>query len=246
MQRARSILTENPAHPRGGGPTSWGDDRVGEGGAVDRGPSGLAAVEPAPFRARYPETRLHIIEGFYPTLESGLRDGSIDFYIGPDSGAKTVAELSRELLFNNRRIVLCRRGHPLHKSTSLVQLQSADWITTSITADAEDEIGIIFRRHDIPSPRLAVRSQSALTLLTCLANTDLLAMVPQQWADFDITRDVLWTIKIEEELIAPPLVLIQRADLPLTPASIFLLDLIRRACARMADENSRTIREKPG
>jgi DNA-binding transcriptional LysR family regulator len=36
-----------------------------------------------PFRARYPDVRLHIIEGFYPTLELGLRDATVDFYIGP-------------------------------------------------------------------------------------------------------------------------------------------------------------------
>jgi len=37
-----------------------------------------------PFRARYPAVQLRVIEGIYPTVEGGLRDGSIDFYIGPE------------------------------------------------------------------------------------------------------------------------------------------------------------------
>jgi len=186
-----------------------------------------------PFRTRYPNIRLHIIEGFYPTLEAGLRDGSIDFYIGPDAGAQPTPELSKEILFHNRRVVLCRTGHPLASATSLRDLDGADWITTSITADASDEIDAFFARHQLPPPRLAVRSQSALTLMTCLANSDLLAMVPAQWREFELTREVLTTIRVEEELTAPPLVVIQRADLPLTPAATHLLDLMQRAKAKL-------------
>lgn len=189
-----------------------------------------------PFRARYPDTKLHIIEGFYPTLEERLRDGTVDFYIGPDGGAQPVPQLSREVLFHNRRIVLCRAGHPLAAATSLRELVGQDWVTTSITADAGDEINAFFARHGLPPPRLAVRSQSALTLLTCLANSDLLAMVPAQWERFEMTGQALITIKVEEELTAPPLVLVRRSDLPLTPAALHLLDLMRRATSRLAAE----------
>lgn len=186
-----------------------------------------------PFKARYPNIRLHIIEGFYPTLEAGLRDGAIDVYIGPDAGSKQSPELSREVLFHNRRTILCRAGHPLLASRSLKQLQGADWITTSITTEAEDEIGAVFALHNLPAPTLSVRSQSALTLLTCLSHSDLLAMVPVQWSKFALTRNVLSTIKVAEELTAPPMVVIRRADLPLTPAAGYLLDLMYRAIARL-------------
>jgi DNA-binding transcriptional LysR family regulator len=186
-----------------------------------------------PFRTRYPDIKLHIIEGFYPTLESRLRDGSIDFYIGPEGGAQGIAELSLEVLFQNRRVVLCRSGHPLAGATSLRDLVGQDWVTTSITADDSAEINAFFARHDLPAPRLAVRSQSALTLLTCLANSDLLAMVPGQWQDFDMTGRALTTIKIAEELSAPALVVVRRADLPLTPAALHFLDLMRRATSRL-------------
>ena len=236
VARARSILTEirrtreEVEQLRGAG---TGTVTVGLSIAAH-----LALLPPSlrPFRARYPDIRLHIIEGFYPTLEERLRDGTVDFYIGPDGGAQPVPQLSREGLFHNRRIVLCRAGHPLAAATSLRELVGQDWVTTSITADASDEINAFFARHGLPSPRLAVRSQSALTLLTCLANSDLLAMVPAQWERFEMTGKALITIKVEEELTAPPLVLVRRADLPLTPAALHLLDLMRRATSRLAGE----------
>lgn len=236
VARARSILTEirrtreEVEQLRGAG---TGTVTVGLSIAAH-----LALLPPSLrlFRARYPDIRLHIIEGFYPTLEERLRDGTVDFYIGPDGGAQPVPQLSREVLFHNRRIVLCRAGHPLAAATSLRELVGQDWVTTSITADAGDEINAFFARHGLPSPRLAVRSQSALTLLTCLANSDLLAMVPAQWERFEMTGKALITIKVEEELTAPPLVLIRRSDLPLTPAALHLLDLMRRATSRLAAE----------
>lgn len=236
IARARSILTEirrtreEVEQLRGAG---TGTVTVGLSIAAH-----LALLPPSlrPFRTRYPDIRLHIIEGFYPTLEERLRDGTVDFYIGPDGGAQPVPQLSREVLFHNRRIVLCRAGHPLAGATSLRELVGQDWVTTSITADASDEINDFFARHRLPPPRLAVRSQSALTLLTCLANSDLLAMVPAQWERFEMTGKALTTIRVGEELTAPPLVLVRRSDLPLTPAALHLLDLMRRATSRLAAE----------
>ena len=77
-------------------------------------------------------------------------------------------------------------------------------------------------------PRLALRSQSALTLMISLANSDVLAMVPKQWVDFPFTVGAFETIDIGELPPPPPIVLIKRGGLPLTPAADFLVDLVRR------------------
>jgi len=185
-----------------------------------------------PFRRRFSKTHLHIIEGFYPTLESGLKDGSIDFYIGPDPGLRLPSALQKETLMSGGRAVLCRAGHPLVKSTSLKQLAGAEWITTSITLRAESEIGDLFKRYKLPEPTLVLQSQSALTLLTCLANSDLLAMAPPQWVDSPFATRVLSTIPVREELSAASIIAVTRSDSPLAPAAGFLLDLMRRIAGR--------------
>lgn len=181
-----------------------------------------------PFRRRYPDVKLHIIEGFYPTLEQGLRSGSVDFYIGVDPGRKVAPELSRELVSPNRRVVLARSGHPLARATTLAELCEAEWATTSITAEAEAEVGVIFKQFGLRAPNTVLRIQSALSLMTCLLHTDLLAMVPVQWDEAALTRGLLTTIHVVEELSALPMVAITRADLPLTPAATHLLDLLKR------------------
>src|SRR5271165_1497595 len=65
------------------------------------------------FRVRYPNVQLRIIEGVYPTIESELRNGSIDFYVGPEPGHPVPSDLLQEPVFHNTRTVLCRRNHPL-------------------------------------------------------------------------------------------------------------------------------------
>ena len=143
-----------------------------------------------PFRRQFPNVHLHIIEGFYPTLEHGLQDGTIDLSIGPDPGLRLPTILRKETLLRNRRAVICRSKHPLLHARSLRELVDAEWISTSITPRAENEIGDLFRCYGLPEPKLALRSQSALTLLTCLANSDLLAMAPTQWLESALANRV--------------------------------------------------------
>lgn len=189
-----------------------------------------------PFRRKFSKVHLHIIEGFYPTLEQGLLDGSVDFYVGPDPGHKFVRKLRKETLFSGRRAVLCRSKHPLAHATSLKDLVGAEWITTSITPKAEKELGTLFRSYDLPDPKLALRSQSALTLLTCLAHSNLLAMAPAQWMMSPFAGRVLTAIRVKEELSAPPIIAVKRADTPPSPAASFLLDLIGRAAKHVGRE----------
>jgi LysR family transcriptional regulator of abg operon len=186
-----------------------------------------------PFRRRFPKVHLHIIEGFYPTLEQGLQDGSVDFYVGPDPGLNLPRALHKKILLEGRRAVLCRSKHPLANATSLKDLINAEWITTSITPKAEKELGELFKRYGLPEPTLAMRSQSALTLLTCLAHSDLLAMAPAQWTMSPFANRVLTAIKVKEELSAPAIILVTRSDVPPSPAASFLIDLIKRAAGHI-------------
>jgi LysR family transcriptional regulator of abg operon len=195
-----------------------------------------------PFHARYPNVELHPIEGLYPTVESRLKDGSADFYVGPPPERNLAPELSLEKLFDNHRKIFCRKGHPLAGATTLRELADADWLTTSITYSAQRELKDLFVGYRLPMPRLVLRSQSALTLMISLANSDCICLMPKQWADFAFTAGALATIEIGELIPAPPIVVIKRVGLPLTPAAEFLLDLVRRYRPRTEAEKSSKVK----
>ena len=185
-----------------------------------------------PFRARYPDVHLSVTDALFPDVEAALLDGRVDLYIGPVP-PRLPRELHNEKLFDNTRIILGRKGHPLGKARSLRELAGAEWITTSITHKAEEELGPLFAEHGLPPPRLVLRAHSALTFLVSMVYSDLLMMAPVQWVKFPLWRDVLQQIHVTELLPAPPICIVQRTGLPQTPAAEYFCDMVRRASGHM-------------
>jgi LysR family transcriptional regulator of abg operon len=187
------------------------------------------------FRTRYPNVRLQIIEGLFPDIESRLRDGTIDLYIGAAPRARPSPGLIIQLLFENTRAVVGRKGHPLRHARSLSDLASAQWATTSIDYNAETDLQELFAHYGMAPPTLALQVRSAMSLMVGLAYTDLLALLPIQWKDFPLTQHVLEVIPVLEPLPAPSIVLMRRPDLPLTPAAEHFTDLLLRHVPQSAD-----------
>lgn len=180
------------------------------------------------FRLRYPQIRLQLIEGLLPDMESKLRDGSVDFYLGAAPRVKPMPGLHSQLLFENTRAVIGRKGHPLTRSRSLKALAGADWAITSVDYDADQDLRQVFANHGLPAPHILLQARSALSMMVALANSDLLAMLPVQWDEFALTQNALDVIRIREVLPAPAIVLVKRPDLPLTPAAGYLVDMLLR------------------
>ena len=185
-----------------------------------------------PFRKRYPLVELGLIEGAYPMVERRLVDGTIDFFVGPLRNSVVAPGLRQEKLFDNHRVVIARKNHPLQHATSLAELIDGDWMTTSITNDPEAEFNDLFLGHGLPPPRLALRTETFLTMLVGLISTDMLAITPRQYAHSARLADCVQQIAIKEKLAGPSLYLIQRAAIPLTPAAEYLTDLLRRAAVK--------------
>lgn len=181
------------------------------------------------FLRRYPDARLKISEGLFPALEADLRDGLLDFYVGPLAEERLGGEFVVEKLFDNHRVVLCRRGHPLAGATSLRELVDARWVATSVTVNSAAELNPLFETHGLPTPTIAVQTQSALSMITVAAFTDLLTMLPRQWLDFEQITTLLSHIRLDETLAAPTICMVNRVRLPLTPVAQHLHDLFRRA-----------------
>ena len=181
-----------------------------------------------PFRQRFPEVTLEIIDAVLPRVDKELKDGTLDLYIGPVHGEFS-GELHSEKLFDNQRVILCRKGHPLAAATSLKQLVEAGWVTTTITQNSEDELSPLFEEHGLAAPRLVIQANSTLTYLFTLASSDLLAMLPIQWTEVPAFKQTLQRIEVVERLKAPSICIVRRAGLPLTPAAEYFCDMVRRA-----------------
>jgi LysR family transcriptional regulator of abg operon len=158
------------------------------------------------FRQRYPDVKLDVLDSLLPRVEQELKDGTIDCYIGPvHEGIEP--ELEVEKLFDNARVIMARKGHPL---------------------------GPIFERHNLPAPHLVVQAQSALTYLFTVAYSDLLIMLPIQWAQAPLFRHVFDRIDVAETLSGAPICIVTRTGHSLTPAAAWFCETMRQA-ARLRD-----------
>ena len=185
------------------------------------------------FQARYPDVHLDLTEGLFPMAEVSLRSGIIDIYVGPPPMQTPGPELLVENLFPNTRVILGRKGHPLAHARSLRELIDAQWLSTSAFLKSDEELAPLFADHGLPAPRLLVQGHSALTMLVAMAYSDLLGMLPVQWTEFPLTRDALQRINVVEPLPSPPICIVRRAGLPLTPAGDYFCDMLRRASAHL-------------
>jgi LysR family transcriptional regulator, regulator of abg operon len=183
----------------------------------------------AAFRSRFPGVMINLEEALYPSIEIPLLTGKLDFYVGPLPETALPKELSAEKLFDNKRSILARKGHPLANAHSIRDLADAHWIITSITVQDSAELGPVFERHGLPQPQVRMRSHSAVTTIVAVAHSDLLAMLPQQYCEFPWSAELLEKIDVEETLPGPPLHIVKRTRMPLTPAAELLCDLLRRA-----------------
>ena len=209
-----------------------GEDR----GMITVGCSSAALIAMVPamvnrFHRKYPNIRIKWVEGSLPMLETQIRDGLIDLYYGPVATGFVDPALVIETLFDNERIIICRRDHPLRHATELSELVAASWVTTPMAIDSDNEVNSVFASVGLPSPRIVMQASSAMNLAVIVATSDLLAPVPQQWMELIRSTGMMAQIPVAGVAKAPRICAVRRANVPLTPTTEFLNDLAIKAAS---------------
>lgn len=184
------------------------------------------------FRKGYPDAHLSLTEGLFPALEPELKNGNLDFYIGPRPLGELDKSYALQPLFRNKRVVVCRQGHPLAHVRSLRELIAAEWIMTGLTQPVEIEFEAQFAVHGLPAPKSVTETLTTLPIVALLTSTDALAFLPQQWISSQLFKGLLQEIPVLEALDGPDIVLVRRNTLPLTPLAEKLATLFERASGK--------------
>jgi DNA-binding transcriptional LysR family regulator len=214
-------------------------DELNQHNGVDKGSivvacSGAALMGLLPstldrFRRRFPGIRVKVVEGTYPMLEADIRDGLIDLYFGPVTKPQQHTNMSIKPLMANPRIIVCRRGHPLQHATTLEELVDAEWLTTPVADNIDDEVLSVFKLAGLPSPNIVMQATSSMSVTSIVASSDLLSPLPEQWLGFINSTNLLTRIMVKGIPDAPPICSVYHTELPLTPAAQFLNDMAEQA-----------------
>ncbi|SFN99030.1 DNA-binding transcriptional regulator, LysR family [Variovorax sp. PDC80] len=181
------------------------------------------------FRKSFSDVNVRLISGAFSVMFTELRAGALDFSIGPRPPEALGGEFSVEHLFTNSRAVVCRRGHPLGDSTSLLDLINAEWLVSGVMGLPAVEHDQIFLNLGIPVPHTVIQCEYPTALLALLAETDMISFLPKQYAaDSSFLRHVLMEVPVREELPRTDILLIKKSGIPLTPMAEYLLTVIKR------------------
>jgi LysR family transcriptional regulator of abg operon len=186
------------------------------------------------FHARYPNVTLTIIEGTFAAVDARMRNGEIDFYIGPSPDGHAAPGLQSEKLFDTTRIVLGRKGHPLARAKSLSELTKVGWVITQASDRAEAAFERLFLDCGYEVPKVVVKCDTGLTWMTAVMGSDLLVLAPRQWLDSPFTQSFFEHITVQEDVRVGGLsmALIKRSAIPSTPAAEYFCDLLLRPAGR--------------
>ncbi len=181
------------------------------------------------FRRAWPSINVRFVDGNFPVIEPQLRDGELDFYIGPRPERELGSGYSIQRVADNERVIMGRKGHPLAAATSLADLVDAEWVVSAIRDKVEQEFEEVFSANGLPSPAVRTRAESMLVLVVLIATTDALVLLPKVWATNALFSGIVQQIFVRETLVAPDIVQMHSSNFPLTPAAEHLAVLLQRA-----------------
>ncbi|MEH6833009.1 MULTISPECIES: LysR substrate-binding domain-containing protein [Falsihalocynthiibacter] len=182
------------------------------------------------FRRTHPRAVMKFVESFYAPIEGQLLNGEIDFFVGPFMDTGRGSRVTSEVLFQNMRVVIARKGHPLAQATSIRQLGEAEWVKQALhDRKSEGDFERPFVQLGLPMPRIIMHTTSSTATLLAVANSDLLTSVPMQVLNAPVDRALFDVLPITDVLEAAPICLVRRVDLSLTPLAECMFDMFRRA-----------------
>ncbi len=185
------------------------------------------------FRRRYPDALLKMSETLFQPIEQDVADGRIDVYVGAFEPLDVSPKISWEKLFDNQRVVVARKGHPLTTAPADVSaLREVSWLRPALT-DLIDFEGWL-RDIGAPHPKVVVHTRTALQTVLAVATSDLLTVAPRQWLELPALSDSLEALSWIEPTRAVPVCLVRRSGAPLTPMAEHLCDIFRRLGASYA------------
>lgn len=188
------------------------------------------------FRRQFPDVKLRIVNGIFPIIIPEMKEGRLDFAVGPEPDEKLEDEFAVEVLFENSRVPVCRRDHPLASADSLEQLIAAPWLVTSTARHPLPAFQRIFTERKLPPPENVTLCEASLALVELLIHSDMICWLPRQWPESAFLSPWISEIPIRDpELKGPNICIVKRRNLPLTPAAEFLATLMRRASTYYED-----------
>ncbi len=156
-------------------------------GAMPLSRARILPAAAAAFHANHPEVAISIVEGSYAELAAPLRDGEIDLMIGALREPSPEPDLVQSALFEDRPVVLGRKGHPLtaklvservgEARQTLALLAEYPWIVAAPGTPLRTQWERMFTHAGITPPKVPIECGSVITIREILTKSDFLTLL---------------------------------------------------------------------
>ena len=215
-------------------------------GAMVVATPGLLARAIQELKARSSRTTLYVEEGDLTRLLPRLRVGELDFIVGRLEPGYAAPDLETEALYEEPMCVVMPRGHALGRKRQVDWADLADlpWVLPPAWASSRTKLNQVFYQYGLNLPIDLVETASYLYTITFMQQLQALGFVAQEVAqDLEakgLARRVAITIPFE----LPPVGLILMRGRLRSPASLQLIDCLRRQAPGMAQAKGSKARRK--
>jgi LysR family transcriptional regulator, regulator of abg operon len=191
----------------------------------------------ARFHQEFPTVQVRIREAVFPETLQMLREGMADIALGAQPMLRKSAqpEFLVEQLYENQLVVTGRVGHPKSNADTLADLLDCEWLLHGTEDGPGSMYAPVFRAHQLTPPTPRVYSESFISTLILLENSDALSLLPERLIRRLIQSRRLMMLSIRELMPNVDVSMIIRANQPLTPMAQRLLQMLRRTAPTLAE-----------
>lgn len=182
-----------------------------------------------------PKVAIKVIEGTNEVLIPALKSGEIDLIVGRLPSQRHRSDLQQVPLFDEKILVVARRGHPLvaNSQLSFADLKPYGWILPPVETTLRRQLDQFFVRQQQYVPSVAIESVSYLTNRAVLQAGDFIGLMPAHVAAQDIASGLLqeipWSLPIDD---GPVGVTFRNAN-QLSPAAAGFLQALKGVASAM-------------
>lgn len=180
------------------------------------------------FRTRMPGVRLVIHEASLPGSLPDIRDGTFDLaVVGAGKQPAAAGDLACELLLSVEKRIALRRGHPLAAIRNPAELEDAVWVLPQDPSDPSDPMHAFLLEAGLPMPPKIVECVSLPATVSIIANSDMVSALPEPLIDQPHVASRIVSLTFDLKLQPSRYWLLRRSVVPLSPAAVFMCDLLR-------------------
>jgi DNA-binding transcriptional LysR family regulator len=186
--------------------------------------------------AHSPGLTFDVTTGLADVLRQALRDGHLDFVIGPLSESDKT-EFASFAITGDTMVVAVRENHPLvGKPVEIQDLEPYGWLLPRKSVNSTTWLNRAFELHELPKPRVQIETDTVIMLRRIIAQTDLVTFLSRR----DLAAGDGATLKelpIGELSFHRHFGLIRLADRYMPPAAEHLITMLRSEGKAILDEN---------